>query len=98
MRGEDGDDAEAVWHPDVVPVDADAGSSWRPDVATLDWALSVVDQELVGRAVLTESSRWRREDGSIDSSVLGESAAESVLFPLIRRAKRAQGLPPGSEP
>lgn len=71
---------------------------WRPDVATLEWALSIVDHDLVGGYVLSERSRWQARDGSISPPVLGESAAESVLMPLIERALRAQGAPDGTEP
>lgn len=64
--------------------------AWRPDVRTIEWALSVIDEEAVGRMVSESLSNRGGEPGA---PTLGEIAVESVLLPLVGLAQAAQTAP-----
>lgn len=64
--------------------------AWRPDVRTIEWALSIIDEEEVGRMVLEDLSRRGDDPGA---PTLGEIAVESVLLPLVGLAQAAQAAP-----
>lgn len=64
--------------------------AWRPDVRTSEWALSIIDEEAVGRMVFEDLSRRGDDPGA---PTLGEIAVESVLLPLVSLAQAAQTAP-----
>jgi hypothetical protein len=71
---------------DLVP------EGWAPDVRTLEWALGVIDSEDIAEMIKADL-RNRAGPGSVlpgDDEFwgyVGESAVESVLWPVTRAAQ-----------